>query len=202
MSRLADCRGEFAPESDERALLNEGQNVSFADVSPTVSAFVASPSTASSAKLLPHRRPMAEGESSGHTERSGTSAHANESRSTRPVPNTFPAIAESDPVAAATLQAVDARRSPSTAFARRAFAANQVCCDSSPSQSLGGLMPGQNRFGYACHFTVWPRRRARLERWAADAELTPASAGAVGVLRLRMHSTQFVRWTSSPSGLS
>src|SRR5687768_15192679 len=53
---------------------------------------------------------------------------------------------------------------------------------------------------YPFHVAVWPLRRARLARWAALAELTPASAGQCGGLRLRMHSIQLVRCSSSPSG--
>src|SRR5207249_1483598 len=43
-----------------------------------------------------------------------------------------------------------------------------------------------------------------IERLVAQVRrrLTPASTGAVGRLRLRTHSTQLLRWISSPSDLS
>ena len=47
-----------------------------------------------------------------------------------------------------------------------------------------------------------PKRKARLPRCAAAAAPTPASAGALGFCRLRTHSSQLVKWSSSPSGLS
>ena len=46
-----------------------------------------------------------------------------------------------------------------------------------------------------------PERYARLPRWAAAAALTPASAGAFGRCRLRMHSTQLVRCEQLAVGL-
>jgi len=39
-----------------------------------------------------------------------------------------------------------------------------------------------------------------LPKWAAEAALTPTSAGAFGVFRLRTHSSQLLRWSNSPSG--
>ena len=50
--------------------------------------------------------------------------------------------------------------------------------------------------------TTLPLRSAWFARWAAAAELTPASAGALGFSFLRMDSTQFARCTVSPFGLS
>jgi hypothetical protein len=43
-------------------------------------------------------------------------------------------------------------------------------------------------------------RSDRLAKWAADAALTPASAGQADFLRLRMHSIQLTKCNSSPSG--
>ena len=47
------------------------------------------------------------------------------------------------------------------------------------------------------HVATWLNRYALLPRWANEAALTPASAGAFGRCRLRMHSTQLVRCGSS-----
>ena len=61
------------------------------------------------------------------------------------------------------------------------------------SKQSGGYPP-------AFQWATSPLRRARFAKCAAEAALTPASAGQAGVFRLRTHSIQLARCRSSPSG--
>jgi hypothetical protein len=70
-----------------------------------------------------------------------------------------------------------------------------------PSRCNNESMPPRACAGHF-HVATLFSRNAWFPRCAAAAALTPASAGAVGLARLRTHSTQFVRCSSSPSGLS
>lgn len=141
MSRLADCRDESAAERGPERLSRRRF--------PDRVGFFSLPSAESLREQSPWRKPLADGESSDHTERSETSGLADVSHNTRPVRDTSPAIAGSAPAAAATQQAVDARRPSSDSFARRAFPASWVCRDSSPLRSpeygcqenIGPVMP-------------------------------------------------------------
>ena len=72
--------------------------------------------------------------------------------------------------------------------------------DLAPATVYSGWVVNTPRY---FHTAVWPVRRAMFARWAA------AAAGHAGLgrgrrrlPRLRMHSTQFGRCSSSPSGLS
>lgn len=133
---LADCPVESAQESGERTLPNESRKLSFADVSQTASACLTLFSTVSLRERPPQQQGLAGDEPSGHTERSETSAHADEFHSTRPAWDTSPAIAESVPAAVSIQQAVGGRRSSSNADDRRIFRTTQACSGEQSSRSL------------------------------------------------------------------
>ena len=96
------------------------------------------------------------------------------------------------------------KRSREEAEGHRERDEKYVHAPSCARRANGCDLHGRNcgRCDHAFHTATCPVRSDWFARWAAPAELTPASAGQLGFFRNRTASTQFARCSNSPSGLS